>query len=77
MVTSWVAGKAKEYTLRRPDRPEAICLELDTADPEEKGKLETLLDVVREVADDRIPQLDKVTRVRLMLSYPWSVEEEG
>jgi mevalonate pyrophosphate decarboxylase len=43
----------------------------------EKGKLETLLDVVREVADDRIPQLDKVTRVRLMLSYPWSVEEEG
>jgi DNA-binding transcriptional ArsR family regulator len=77
MVTSRVTGKAKEYTLRRPDRPEAIYLELDADDPDEKGKLETLLGVVREVADDRIPQLDKVTRVRLMLSYPWSVEEEG
>jgi DNA-binding transcriptional ArsR family regulator len=77
MVTSRVTGKAKEYTLRTPDRPEAIYLELDAEDPDEKGKLETLLGVVREVADDRIPQLDKVTRVRLMLSYPWSVEEEG
>jgi hypothetical protein len=77
MVTSRVTGKAKEYTLRTSDRPEAIYLELDADDPEEKGKLKTLLDAVRKVADDRIPQLDKVARVRLMLPVPWSVEEEG
>jgi len=77
MLASRVTGKAKEYTLLKPDRPEAIYLELDADDPEEKEKLETLLQVVREVADDRIPQLDKVTRARLMLSYPWSPEEDG
>lgn len=77
MVTSRVTGKAREYTLQRPERPEAICLQLDADDPGEKGKLETLLSVVREVSEDRIPQFDKVTRARLMLSYPWSVEEEG
>jgi hypothetical protein len=77
MVTSRVTGKAKEYTLQRPDRPEAIYLELNADDPEEKGKLETLVGVVREVSEDRIPQLDKVTWARLMLSSPWSVEGEG
>jgi hypothetical protein len=77
MVTSRVTGKANEYTLQTPDRPEAIYVELDADDPEKKGKLKPLLGVVREVSDDRAPQLDTGTRVRLMLSYPWWVEEVG
>ncbi len=77
LVTSRVVGKAKEFSLLNPKKPEAAYLQLDRADPEEKDRLDTLLKVVREITDDRIPHLDKVTRARVMLSYPWSPEEEG
>lgn len=77
MVRSRVVGKAKEFSLLQPKKPESVYLELDSADPEEREKLAALLDVVRSITDDRIPQLEKVTRARLMLSYPWSPEEEA
>jgi len=75
-VASRIVGKAKEFSLRKAKKPEAVFLQLDGDDPEEKKKLETLLKVVREITDDGLPQLEKVTRARLMLSYPWSPEEE-
>ena len=77
LVASRVVGKAKEFSLRKPKKPEAVYLQLDRADPEEKDKLDTLLKVVAEITDEGIPNLQKVTRARLMLSYPWSPEEEG
>jgi DNA-binding transcriptional ArsR family regulator len=76
MVGSKVVGKAKEFSLLQPKKPESVYLELDSADPEERDKLAALLDAVRSITDDRIPQLEKVTRARLMLSYPWSPDEE-
>jgi DNA-binding transcriptional ArsR family regulator len=76
MVRSKVVGKAKEFSLLQPKKPESVYLQLDGDDPEEKEKLAALLDVVRSITDDRIPQLEKVTRARLMLSYPWSPDEE-
>jgi hypothetical protein len=75
-VRSKVVGKAKEFSLLQPKKPESVYLQLDGDDPEEKEKLAALLDVVRSITDDRIPQLEKVTRARLMLSYPWSPDEE-
>jgi DNA-binding transcriptional ArsR family regulator len=76
LVSSRIVGKAKEFSLRKPKKPEAVYLQLDGDDPKEKGKLETLLKAVREITDDKIPHLERVTRARLMLSYPWSPEEE-
>jgi DNA-binding transcriptional ArsR family regulator len=76
LVASRIVGKAKEFSLRKPKKPEAVYLQLDGDDPEEGKKLETLLKVVREITDDGLPHLEKVTRARLMLSYPWSPEEE-
>jgi DNA-binding transcriptional ArsR family regulator len=76
LVSSKVVGKAKEFSLLQPRKPESVYLQLDGDDPEEREKLTALLDVVRSITDDRIPQLEKVTRARLMLSYPWSPEEE-
>lgn len=75
LVTSRVIGKAKEFSLLKPKRPEAAYLELDRGDPGERDKLERLLEVVRSITDDGIPNLEKVTRARLMLSYPWSPDE--
>jgi DNA-binding transcriptional ArsR family regulator len=76
LVRSKVVGKAKEFSLLQPKKPESVYLQLDGDDPEEREKLAALLDVVRSITDDRIPQLEKVTRARLMLSYPWSPDEE-
>jgi DNA-binding transcriptional ArsR family regulator len=73
LVRSRVVGKAKEFSLLQPKRPESVYLQLDEDDREEKDKLAA---VVRSIRDDRIPQLEKVDRARLMLSYPWSPEEE-
>jgi hypothetical protein len=49
---------------------------LDRNDPEERKKLAALQEAVRSITGDCIPQLEKMTRARLMLSYPWSPEEE-
>jgi DNA-binding transcriptional ArsR family regulator len=77
LVRSQVVGKAKEFSLLKPKKPEAIYLELDGEDTEEKEKLAALLKVVRTITDDGVPQLEKVTRARLVLSYPWSPQEEN
>jgi DNA-binding transcriptional ArsR family regulator len=77
LVASRITGKAKEFSLRKPRKPEAVYLQLDRDDPREREKLESLLKVVGEITDGEIPKLGKVTRARLMLSYPWSPEEEG
>jgi DNA-binding transcriptional ArsR family regulator len=77
LVASRILGKAKEFSLLKPSKPEAVYLQLDRADPQEKDKLEELLKTVSQVLDGRIPHLEKVTRARVMLSYPWSPEEEG
>lgn len=76
LVSSRVEGKAKEFSLRKPKKPEAVYLELDRDNPDEKEKLKTLLGVVKEITGNEVPKLDKVTRARLVLSYPWSPEEE-
>jgi DNA-binding transcriptional ArsR family regulator len=76
LVQSRIVGKAKEFSLLKPKKPEAAYLELDGNDPAERDKLAKLLDVVRSITDDRIPKLEKVTRARLMLSYPWSPNED-
>jgi len=77
LVASRVVGKAKEFSLRKPKKPEVAYLEFRRDDREEKPKLEALLKVVGEIAEDQVPKLAKVTRVRLVLSYPWSPEEES
>jgi DNA-binding transcriptional ArsR family regulator len=77
LVLSRVAGKAKEFSLLKPKRPEAVYLELHADDPTEKDKLLQLLKVVGLISDGAIPHLDRVTRARLMLSYPWSPEGEN
>jgi DNA-binding transcriptional ArsR family regulator len=76
LVRSQVVGRAKEFSLLKPENPEAVYLELDGENPEEKEKLAALLDVVRTITDDGVPQLEKVTRARLMLSYPWSPDQD-
>ena len=77
LLTSRMVGKSKEYSLLKPRRPEAVYYELDAADPEEKQKLVELIAVIGSISEGRIPHLEKVVRARLMLSYPWSPEEEG
>ena len=77
LLQSRLVGKSKEYTLLAPKRPEAVYFELDASDPEERQKLKELMAAVGDVADGKIPHLDKVVRARLMLSYPWSPQEEG
>jgi DNA-binding transcriptional ArsR family regulator len=77
LIASRVTGKSKEFSLLKPKRPEAVYLELHAEDPHEGAKLKRLLEVVAVVAEGGIPHLDKVTRARLMLSYPWSPEEES
>jgi DNA-binding transcriptional ArsR family regulator len=76
LVRSKVVGKAKEFSLLQPKKPESVYLQLDGDDPEEREKLAALLDAVRSITENRIPQLEKVTRARLMLSYPWSPDED-
>lgn len=77
LVASRVEGKAKRFSLKKPKKPEAVYLELDRADPEESQKLMSLLDAVKDITGDEVPKLKKVTRARLMLSYPWSEEEDS
>jgi DNA-binding transcriptional ArsR family regulator len=76
LVASRIVGKTKEFSLRKTKKPGAVYLQLDGDDPKEKVKLRTLLNAVKKVTDDEIPHLDRVTRARVMLSYPWSPEEE-
>jgi DNA-binding transcriptional ArsR family regulator len=76
LVTARVTGKAKEFSLLQPKRPEAVYLELHADDPSERDKLLELATVVGRITDGKIPHLDKVTRARLVLSYPWSSEED-
>jgi len=77
LVASRIEGRAKAFSLRKPENPEAVYLQLDGDDPEEEDKLRALLEVVARITDGEIPHLEKVTRARLVLSYPWSPEDTG
>jgi DNA-binding transcriptional ArsR family regulator len=72
-------GKTKEFELLKPkpgQKPDAAYVQVNRDDPEDKKKFKALLDVVRKVTDDQIPNVEKVTGIRIMLSYPWSPSEE-
>lgn len=68
-------NRMKEFHLRKPKRPDTAFLQLEHDDPEDVEKLERMVGVLGEMFADEIPNLDKVTRMRIILSYPWSVEE--
>ena len=65
-------NKAKEYFLKKPARPDTVFVQLERRDPEDAKKLDRILSAVA----DEIPHLPKVSRARLMLTYPWSSDEE-
>ena len=78
LVASRIAdGKVKEFSLVQPERPETVYLQLDRSDPNERKQLDTLLTTLNGITKGKIPHLKKVTSARLMLSYPWSPDEEG
>jgi len=72
-------GKTKEFELVKPkpgQKPDAAYVQVNRQDPEDKKKFDALLKVVRDVTDDQIPDVEKATGIRIMLSYPWSPSEE-
>jgi len=72
-------GKSKEYELVKPkpgQRPDAAYVHVNRKDPEDKKKFKALLEAVREATDDEIPNVEKATGIRIVLSYPWSPSEE-
>lgn len=71
------ANRLKVFFLKKPKRPDAIFLQLERKDPEDLEKFNELVGAIRTALGDRVPHLDKVTRMRLLLSYPWSEEEEA
>jgi len=68
-------NRMKEFHLRKPKRPDTAYLQLEREDPEDVEKLERMVGVLGEMFADEIPSLDKVTRMRIILSYPWSADE--
>jgi DNA-binding transcriptional ArsR family regulator len=70
----YTESRSKEFHLKKPKRPDTAFLQLDRADPQDIAKLGRLLGVLRELFGDEVPQLDKVVRARILLSYPWSEE---
>ena len=71
-----MAGKIKEFFLKKPRKPETAFIQLERDDPEEREQLDRLLDAVEELLPDEIPHLKKATRARLMLSFPWSDSDD-
>lgn len=69
-------SRTKEFYLRKPKRPETAYLHLDRQDAEDCDKLERLIALLRELFGDEIPNLDRVTRARILLGYPWSAKEK-
>ncbi len=69
-------SRAKEFFLRKRKRPDTAYLHLEREDPEDVGKLERLAVVLHELFGDEVKNLDKITRARILLTYPWSVEEK-
>lgn len=69
-------NRMKEFHLKKPKRPDTAYLQLEREDPEDVQKLDRVLRVLGAMFADEIPNLEKVTRMRITLSYPWS-EGEG
>ena len=67
--------RIKEFHLKRPRRPQTAYLDLQRAEPEDVDKLERIVALLGELFAEAIPNRDKVSRLRIMLNYPWSVEE--
>jgi DNA-binding transcriptional ArsR family regulator len=68
-------SRMKEFHLRKPRRPDTAYLQLEREDPEDVAKLERIVAVLGEIFADEIPNRDKITRLRILMSYPWSVED--
>jgi len=68
-------NRMKEFHLKKPKRPDTAYLQLERDDREDVEKLEGVLAALGEMFADEIPNLDKITRIRIILNYPWSVEE--
>jgi DNA-binding transcriptional ArsR family regulator len=77
LVRSEIEGKAKVFTLLKTKKPDGVYLDFRREDPDEVHKFEVLREALEAVAGDEVPQLEKITRIRLMLSYPWSADEDG
>ena len=67
--------RTKEFHLKKPRRPDTGYLELRRADPEDVEKFERIVALLGEMFGDAIPNLDKISRLRILLNYPWSAEE--
>lgn len=68
-------NRMKEFYLKKPKRPETAYLQLERENPEDTERLERLVGTLGGMFADEIPNLDKVTRMRIILSYPWSTDE--
>ena len=71
-----IGNRTKEFHLKKPRRPDTAYLQLERDDPEDVEKLERMLHVLGETFGEQIPNLEKVTRMRIILSYPWSAEDK-
>ena len=67
-------SRMKEFHLKKPKRPDTAYLQLERDDPEDVAKLNRIVKVLGEICGAEIPHLDQITRIRIILSYPWSIE---
>ncbi|UCE03655.1 MAG: helix-turn-helix transcriptional regulator [Candidatus Latescibacterota bacterium] len=77
LVGSRIRERVKRFFLRKPRRPEATFLQLERDHPEERVRFEKLQRAIAEILGDEVPHVDKVSRLRVMLTYPWSDDERG
>lgn len=68
-------SRVKAFYLKKPKRPDTAYLQLEREDQEDVEKLDRIVSVLSEMFADEIPNLNKITRIRIILSYPWSTEE--
>ena len=71
-----IENRTKEFHLKKPRRPDTAYLQLEREDPEDVEKLERMLHVLGETFAKQVPNLERVTRMRIILSYPWSAEDK-
>jgi len=67
-------SRTKEFHLKKPRRPDTAYLQLERDDPEDEEKLERIVEILGELFANEIPNRDKITKLRILMSYPWSVE---
>lgn len=68
-------SRMKEFHLQKPKRPDTAYLQLERDDAEDGEKFERIVDVLGETYGVEIPNLHKITRIRIILNYPWSIED--